>query len=710
MVSSVIGISAPRVEGASKVTGSATYSADVKLPGMLWAKVLRSPHPHARIVSVDTTAAKQVPGVVDVLTGADVEGLYQGKVLRDIPVLCWDRVRYAGDRVAAVAAETLEACNEALSLIEVEYEELPAVFDPLEAMQPDAPLVHNSPRDYQGRPGGPATTFADDLRNGCTRMAWGKGDIDAGFAEADVVLEHRFFVPSRHQAYLEPYTSVVDVRSDGRVEVWCSSKSPFRARQQLAMAVGLKDEDVRVNVTNVGGDFGGKGDARDLPIAYFFAKRTGRPVRIVMTYAEELSASNPSHPTYVDVKSGVKRDGTLTARWVRVVHASGAYAGMKPNGALSTWHYVGGCYRLPHSSFEFLQVYTNTTPGGYFRAPGAHQYTFAIECHTDMLATAVGMDPVAFRLHNMLTEGEEDAVGTRLRTMKAREVLQAALVAAGDRPARPGFGRGVGVFGRQIGGGEGGAVVTAETDGTFTMISPTPDIGTGTHTIMGQIVAREMEVPLDDVTVVPGDTDVAPFDEGPRASRVTYTEGRAVMKACAQLKAAIADGVSLPFTVRIQEDMPRPDDIMYFCAQVADVQVDSETGQVRVERVVTAHDVGAIINPGLHQGQIDGGFVTGYGLAMTEELIQQDGRIVNPHLGDYKLPCIRDLPVLQTVLVESGGGAGPYDAKAIGELANNATCAAIANAVADALGVRLYDLPVTAQKVYEGLRQLATGN
>ena len=275
MVSSVIGASVPRTEGASKVTGGATYTADVKLPRMLWAKVLRSPYPHARIVSVDTSAAMQVPGVVDVLTGADVEGRYQGKVLRDIPVLCWDRVRYAGDRVAAVAAETPEACDEALALIEVTYEELPAVFDPLKALEPDAPAIHASPRDYEGKPGGPATTFANDLHNGCTRMAWGKGDIDAGFAEADVVLEHRFYVPSRHQAYLEPYASLVDIRPDGRVEVWCSSKSPFRARQQLGMAVGLTDDDIRVNVVNVGGDFGGKGDARDLPIAYFFAKPRG---------------------------------------------------------------------------------------------------------------------------------------------------------------------------------------------------------------------------------------------------------------------------------------------------------------------------------------------------------------------------------------------------------------------------------------------------
>ena len=221
----------------SKVTGGATYTADVKLPGMLWAKVLRSPYPHARILRVDTSAAMQVPGVVDVLTGADVEGHYQGKVLRDMPVLCWDRVRYAGDRVAAVAAETPEAADEALSLIEVDYEELPAVFDPLEAMEPDAPTVHEDPREYPGTPGGGAT-FADDLHNGSTRMAWRKGDLDQGFAEADLVMEHTFTIPSRHQGYLEPYASVVDIDDDGRVQAWCSSKAPFRARQQLAPGRG----------------------------------------------------------------------------------------------------------------------------------------------------------------------------------------------------------------------------------------------------------------------------------------------------------------------------------------------------------------------------------------------------------------------------------------------------------------------------------------
>ena len=303
----------------------------------------------------------------------------------------------------------------------------------------------------------------------------------------------------------------------------------------------------------------------------------------------------------------------------------------------------------------------------------------------------------------MIREGENDAIGLQINGIKAREVLQAALTAGNYGKPKPNssFGRGIGVFGRQIGGGAGGAVVTAEIDGSYSVISPTVDVGTGTGTIVQQIVAEEMEADLDKVHVRHADTDIAPFDEGPRASRVTYTEGTAVMKACAQLRAAIADGASLPMTVTVQHDAPRPEDVMYFSAQVAEVEVDRETGEVTVHRLVTAHDVGTIINPVTHQGQVNGGFVTGYGLAMTEELIKQDGRIINSHLGDYKMPSIMDIPELETVLVASPGGSGPYEAKAIGELANNATAAAIANAVADAIGVRLFELPVTAERCIE---------
>ena len=699
----LIGASAPRIEGPAKVTGRARYAADIELPGMLWGKLLRSPYPHARIRRIDASGARRIPGVRAVLTGQDVVGRYQGKVLRDLPVLCWERVRYVGDRVAAVAAETVEAAEEALALIEVEYEELPAVFDPLDALDPAAPLLHEDAAAYAGMP---MRIVATDVHNGQTRLAWTKGDVEQGLRDADIVLEHTFRIPSRHQGYLEPYTSVVAIDEDGRVQAWCSSKAPFRARIQLSEAIDLPVERILVHPTYVGGDFGGKGDARDLPIAYFLAQQAGRPVKIVMTFAEELTASNPTHPTVVTIRSGVTRAGQLVARQVRTVHASGAYGGMKPNASLSTQHYVGGGYQIPHTSFEFLQVYTNTTPGGYFRAPGAHQYTFALESHTDLLAAAVGMDPAAFRLKNMLAECDTVAIGRPMRAIRAREVLEAALAASGwDEPKPAGVGRGIGLFGRQIGGGAGGAIVTAEADGGFSVISPTIDVGTGTHTIMQQIVATEFGVPLDRVRVSVGDTDTAPFDEGPRASRVTYTEGQAVLRACAELKEKLADpATTLPLTVTVAHDAPQPTDIMYFCAQVAEVAVDEETGQVRLRRLVTANDVGTVINPVTHQGQINGGVVTGLGLALTEELISDEGRIINPHLGDYKLPTVADLPPLETVLVSTSGGAGPYEAKAIGELANNTPPAAIANAVADASGARLFELPITAERVHRALQ------
>jgi len=736
---SVIGAPVPRAEGPEKVTGQARFTSDVALPGMLFAKVLRSPYPHARILGIDASAARRVPGVRAVVTGQDIPGLLVGKVMRDMPVLCWDRVRFVGDRVAAVAAETVEAAEAAVAAIRVDYEELPAVFDPLEAMEPHAPLLHEDVAAYEGAP---RDKLATDVHNGQTRLLYGKGDVERGFREAHLVFEHTFRVPSRHQGYIEPHVNLVAIDGDGRVQLWSSSKAPFRARTQLAKAVGLPEDRILVHVVNVGGDFGGKGDSVDAPIAYLLAKQAGRPVKLLMTYSEDLATSNPSHPTVIKIRSGVTRDGVLVVRSVHTYHACGAYAALKPNAMLSVWHHVGGAYRVPHAEFEFLQVYTNTTPGGYFRAPGAHQHTFALESHTDLIAGELGIDPAEFRLMNMIGEGEHDGAGNHLRGIKAREVLQAALDAADWKRPRsgPNHGRGIGLFGRLIGGGPAGAVLTAEVDGSLTVLVPTFDQGVGTHTIVQQVVAADMGLPLDRVRVVVGDTDTAPYDDGPRASRVTYTEGQAVLKACADLRVRLAgpaaqvldcaereveygDGVfagegrevSLAevaalagdgqgVTARVQLDSPLIEDVTYFCAQVAEVEVDPETGQVRVDRLVSAHDVGTIINPITHEGQIDGGVATGIGLALTEELIMEGGRIANAHLGEYKLPTICDVPPLETVLVHSGGGTGPFEAKAIGEMANNSPPAAIANAVADAVGARLFELPITAERVLAALK------
>ncbi|HEY7322643.1 MAG TPA: xanthine dehydrogenase family protein molybdopterin-binding subunit [Candidatus Binatia bacterium] len=735
----VVGNAVPRAEGADKVIGRTLYAADVNLPGTLWGKILRSPYPHARILSVNAAKARQVPGVKAIITGADTRGLYIGKQIRDMPVLCWDVVRFVGDRVAAVAAETADAAEEAMRLIDVEYQELPAVFDPLEAMQANAPRLHADVTAYEG---GPKDLLAADVHNGLTRLAWRKGDVEQGFRAADIVLEHTFYVPARHQGYLEPHAAVVAIDNGDRIQVSVSAKNPFGIRSQLAKSLRLPEDRIRINVVNVGGEFGGKGDASDLPVCYFLARESGRPVKMVMTYAEELTASNPAHPTVITIRSGVNREGRILARTVRAVHASGAYGALKSNASLATWHYAGGQYRIENAAFEFLQIYTNTVPGGYYRSPGAVATAFAVDSHSDMIAKELKMDPGEFRLKNFIGEGEQDAVGHALRHVRFREVLQAALDAADWKKPKPAnFGRGIALSGRHISGGDTGLVLTAENDGSFTILSPTIDQGSGTHTILRQLVAEEMRVPIEQVRVVIGDTDVTPRDGGVRASRVTYVAGNAVVQASAKLRQQLlaeaarmlecrAEEVEFdnakfwlrqdpgqqitlrrvvaqapnPLSVSVYEDYPYPEDISYICAQVAEVEVDRETGAVRVHRVVTAHDVGTVINPLTHQGQIDGAAVMGVGQGIMEELVMENGRVTNNNLGDYKMPTVKDIPELKTVLVKSPGGVGPLDAKPIGEFANNGPPAAIANAVADAVGVRLFELPVTAEKIYRALK------
>lgn len=740
---SVIGARVARVEGVEKVSGRALYAADVPLPGALWGKVVRSPYPHARIAGIDTSRAWKVTGVRAVVTGKEVPGHYMGKSIRDIPVLCWDKARYIGDRVAAVAAESREAAEEASGLIDVEYEELPAVFDPLKAMEPGAPILHDDPAAYDGAP---QDIMVKDIPNVVNRLTWKKGDIDRGFREADLVIDHTFRVPVRHQGYIEPQAFLVAVEEDGKVLAWSSTKSPFGTRAQFAKAIGVSPAQIRVHAVNVGGDFGGKSGAGDLPIAYFLAKQARRPVRIVMTHTEELTVSNPDHFSVITVRTGVKRDGRLVARYVRAVHGSGAYAGMKPGQASIGGAGTAGPYRIDHTYMEALQVYTNTVPCGFWRAPGALQAMFAVESHMDLVAKELGMDPAEFRMKNLIGEGEENALGRRLSGVKARETLQAALDAAGWRKPKPkpNYGRGVAMYERPTGAGKGWIVATAELDGTFTVFTVSGDQGTGLRTVLCQTVASEMGVPVDRVRCRVGNTSEVPYsvDIGFGGSRSTNIGGHAVIQACGELRTKLraqaapmlhcaADDVvyqggrfstrdnrrkpltlrdvvaaaNSPITVGVEIEVPRKGSSTSFVAQVAEVEVDPETGQVRLHRLVTAHDVGTIINPIAHQGQIDGGAMMAVGATLMEELIDDNGKITTQNLGEYKIPSILDIPRMKTILVHSPGGPGPYEAKAIGEMANVSPPAAIANAVDDAIGVRLFDLPITAEKIFKARRE-----
>ncbi len=743
---SAIGQPVPQEEGPDKVSGKALYAADVRLPGLLWGLVLRSPYPHAMIRHIDTTKARQVPGVHAVLTGQDLPDRRVGRLLRDIPVLARDRVLFIGEKVAAVAADTLEAAEAALALIDVTYDELPPVFDPLAAMQSSAPTLHPDMASYQGLPQPMAT-----LNNVFAHNSWVKGDIAAGFAAADHIFEHTFTAQLMHQAYIEPHACVVHIDDHGRAQVWANNKGPFMLREQLAAVWDVPQEHIRVNPTSIGGDFGGKGSFMDVPLCYHLARHTGRPVKMVMDYIQELMAGNPRHPAIITLKTGVSNDGRMLARQARVVFNSGAYGAFKPRVYIRGADHSGGPYRIPHVHIESSMVYTNNVPCGHMRSPGKPQVAFAVESHMDMMAQALGLDPYAFRQRNILRDGDVSPVGEKLQHIRAEDTLRQAAQAIGwGRPhQRPHVGRGLAIADQPQGAGQSTASVTIDADGKVNLYMSLWDTGTGAHTIMRQIVAETLTLPPEQVHLVMQDTDAIPFESGPGGTRVTYTAGQAAFGAAQDLRdklcAVAAELFEAPVDrlqlsqgrfampnnpsrtlslaevvaqARATADNPlrgtmsvtsTPPHMTSFCAQAAEVEVDPDTGQVTVTKIVTAHDVGAILNPLTHQGQIEGGLLQGFGYALMEELRSEDGQVTTLSLGDYKIPTIKDIPELVTVLLEPGPGPAPYQSKGIGESSNTPVAAAIANAVYDAVGVRILDLPLTAEKVFAALQARNSG-
>lgn len=731
------------IEGPAKVSGQAVYTADLTFPGMIWGKALRSPYAHARIVRIDATRAKAMPGVHAVLTAAELPPVLTGRRLYDMPVLARDRVRFIGERMAMVAAEEPDLAEEAVSRIEVEYEELPAVFDPLQAIQEGAPLLHEDLRSYRGLP-----QPSSSIRNVCSHGHWSLGDIDRGFREADDIFEHTFTTQPVHQGYLEPHAGIVAIGADGRVHVWMSNKVPFSLKELLSHALGLPPEKIIVNLTSIGGDFGGKGSLMDVPLCYHAAKLTGRPVKMVMNYAEELMAANPRHPSIVRVKTGVKKDGRIVARQFKIFWNSGAYGAMKPtpNVNLAAAPRAAGPYQILSVEVDSYVVYTNCVPCGHFRAPGHPQVTFAGESQMDMIADALGIDRVELRLRNALRDGDRLPDFPALAHVKCREIVQAAVKASGWRKRRPhpNVGRGLAISHRAVGIGDANARVTLHADGSVSLLSTHTDTGTGSSTIMCQIVAEALGVPFEAVRLEVGTTDTYQSETGTGASRVTHIMGQATLRAATEVREMIpreaaerlgcsAEEIVLRAGRCMRRGSPRavlsfaqiaaqaaargekiaaqayykatevPAD-WSFSAFVAEVEVDPDTGHVHLRRLTTAHDVGTVINPLAHQAQIDGGVIQGAGYALIEELQMQEGKVITLNLGDYKLPNIKDIPPLTTVLVKEPVGPAPFQAKEIGESPIAPVAAAIANAVYDAVGARIMDLPITAEKVFNALR------
>jgi carbon-monoxide dehydrogenase large subunit len=714
----------------------AIYATDVMLPNMLWAKALRSPIAYGRIKKIDISKARELPGVRTVVTGADARGLLIGRKIVDMPVLPADVVRFIGEKVAAVAAESKAIAEAALELIEVEYEELEPLVDPLEAVKPAAPLLHPDMQTYRGllhEIKTPSNVFVD--------LTWTKGDIEAGFRAADFVVENTFTTQPVHQAYIEPHSCVVQAASSGGGDIWACSKVPFALREQVATAFDKSTDEFIVHPCYIGGCFGGKGDFMDVPVCYLLSLKSGRPVKMVMDYSEEFIAGNPRHAAVVKVKTGVMKDGSLVAHQMEYVYDSGAYGAFKPQGYLVGPKEGAGPYKIPHVFINEKIVYTNKIPCGHMRAPGEPQGFFANESQMDLIARRLGMDLVAFRKKNLMHDGDVSPIGHVVPHIKSEEILAKAIKTSGYRKEkRKQVGHGVAMAQWLPLGGEGHALVSVDERGEITVSTAMVDQGAGTYTVMRQIAANELHVPVDQVHYEILDTSRIAADTGVGASRATRIFGNSVHAAALKVKdnllraasevlavtkdqleftgnAAIRaiNGRQLSFREIVKHrGAPILDEGSYknfengpaaaLCVQVAEVEVDAETGEVKLRQFTTAHSTGTIINTLMHQGQIEGGVVMALGYATLEQLLIDQGRVTTTNFGESKIPSIRDIPRLKTVIQEYPVGNGPYGGMSIGEPPVLVAAAAIANAVHDAVGVRIYDLPITAEKVLKGLK------
>ena len=732
----VVGNPTPRVEGEYKVTGKAVYAVDVTLPGMLWGKVLRSPISYGRIKRIDASHALQLPGVHAVVTGEDVTGLKIGRKLYDMPILADGVVRFIGEKVAAVAADDEDIAEEAVNLIDVEYEEREPVLDPLKAMAPSAPILHPDVQGYKGLPNKLETATNDFIY-----VTWKKGDIQAGFRQADIIVENTFTTHQVHHAYIEPHSCVVKSDPSGGAEIWACSKVPYAIRDQVANALRIAPQKLLIRPCYIGGDFGGKGDFMDIAAVYFLSKKSGRPVKMVMDYDEEFVAGNPRHASVIQVRTGVKKDGTIVAHHMEFIFDSGAYGAFKPNAFLNGPHISAGPYNIPHVLIEEHMVYTNKVPCGHMRSPGDPQGFFANESQLDLVAKKLRMDRIEFRQKNLMHDGDQDPTGERVDYIKTEETLERALKEAGYYKPKPkNVGRGVALVQWLPNGGSGSVAIKIDERGGVTVSSAMLDQGAGTYTLLCEIVGEELKVPLEKIRIEILNTNTGKQDTGVGASRATRVYGnagyQAAIKAVEEIKKTAAEqmgttpdqlilskgavlhkraGRRLAFGDLVKakgspivvEDRYSDTSKVHeasMCAQVAEVEVDPETGQVKLRKLISAHNTGTVLNPLMHQGQIEGGAIMGVGYALMEQLMISDGKVTTANFGDYKIPTIKDIPVFKTSVTEKQKGAGPYHSMPIGETSNIPVAAAIANAVEDAVGVRINSLPITAEKVLAALR------
>jgi len=753
MNASTLGTPVPQVTARSKVLGRAQYAGDVKVAGMLHAKVLRSPYPHARIVRIDTSAALALPGVKAVLTGADAPRAMWGVHHKERRILADGVVRFAGEEVAAVAAVTEEIARDALDLIQVEYEELPAILTPEEALDEEAPGVH---------PG----------RNNISHeIKFHIGDVEAGFAEADLVYEATYVCHSQYPGYLEPMATVATIDADGRLQVWTSTQSIFQARARLAAALELPVSRIRVMQATTGGGFGGKlvEDANNL-IAGLLALRTGKPVRLVNNRLEDFLACCSSVPERITLKLGMTKDGIITAKDVRIIAECGAYSGLSAEVMHVTAMRSDNMHRLKNVRSHATLVYTNNPPHGAFRGFGGTQMQFALNSHIHMMAEKLGLDPIEIHKRNAHEVGDTSIHGWKIGSTGLRECIDQCVEAMqwhakrADASRKTGVKRrGIGMAAamhvsgnRTIGDWDGSTVVVkVNEDGRVIVHSGECDMGQGAMTMLSQVVAHELNIPFSHVHVVAPDTDVSPYAIGSLASRVTIAAGNAAILAGRKAREALlnlaAERLGVPADkLEIADGLIRAVDdhekkatlaeiaklhiwrhdgegiqvsatwdaktVMHgnvhgniapahtYAAQIVEVEVDTETGQVTVLDSFLSDDCGKAFNPLAVHGQSNGAATQAMGWALYEQMHLENGRLVNGNFADYNMPTADSIPLLRSGIVESNDPNGPYGAKGASETAILPGAAAIANAVYDAIGVRITDLPITPEKVLAGLR------
>jgi CO/xanthine dehydrogenase Mo-binding subunit len=758
----VVGKPITRVDAQEKITGQAVYGYDLVLPNLLYGKVLFSPKAHAKIKRIHTEKAKRYPGVVAVVTAEDAPWSH-GESVKDKPFLAQGKVRYIGEPVAAVAAEDEDIAQAAIRLIEVEYEDLPVYIDPEQACKPGCVEIHEDFDKYRKaefivRGAAPNVAEHFKLRT---------GNVEAGFQKSDLVLQERYFVPIIQHAAMEPHSAHAQFdKESGRLTIWVANDAPFRALHEITEALGMPKEKIRFINPLQGGGFGSKGGLKVEPIAVALAFHTnGRPVRVKFNREESFISTLTRHEAVVYCKSGVKKDGMLMAREMTIYWGAGAYAEKSPTVCIRGSLPAPGPYRIPHVKVDGYAVYTNKPVAGSYRGYGIPQGAWAGEQQMDELARRLGMDPVEIRMKNIFVEGDISYWGEQLHAVGLKETLLKATQAIdwGKKPtsSKPGvkIGKGFACIQKPTRSPTTSAAgVLVNSKGEVTVLAGTVEIGQGCNTILSQIAAEELKVPVEKVLMHPLDTDVIPYDASTTSSRSTYHMGNAVRRAAIHAREQIAEAagpileasvqdidfsegkvflkdqpqMALPigevirrklgtngtmrgdgsYTYEIGKDLDlktghsdHASAFYMYATQAAEVTVDEESGRVRLIRMSAAHDVGKAINPLNCVAQIEGGLAMGIGSALHEEMVvDETGKVRNPSFLDYHLVTSLDVPEMIPIIVECAEPEGPYGAKGLGEPGLAPTPAAIGNAVADALGVRVYDLPLTPERVYRTIQ------